>query len=449
VCSANPSSANVNDTVTFTAQGGSGSYTWATSNNSNAGSGIVFNVSFLSAGNKTVTVTSSDGQTASCGVVINGQQNNNNNQNNINNCVNYSCNTNTTSTSNSSNNSINNSYNNTYTYTTNYPSTPTYPNYPNYVYINSGGYTVPANQFSQLSLTKQVSNNNNGWQNSVSVTSGQVVQFLITVTNSGNANAANVRLTDQIPSGLNLVSGTVQVNGSQVSDSNLYSGMYVGNLYAGQSQRVQFSATVTGNGSSSIQNNATASSDNAGSATASAWVFVNGSSVLGGNVSLNYTKRAFNDTKNADATSIVASKEDFITYTLTVNNSGNSPATNFIVTDDLSQVLPYADITDNGGGTVSGNTISFPGITVPANGSVTRSFRVRVKYSIGDTSTYVMTNTYGNSVVIRINNSPKVLGAFVAPKTGADTNAFVFASLLCAAFAVFKKRQAIMGLVFR
>ena len=162
---------------------------------------------------------------------------------------------------------------------------------------------------------------------------------------------------------------------------------------------------------------------------------------------LSYQKRAFNDTKNADATAVVASKEDFITYTLTASNSGNTPATNFIVTNDLSQVLPYADITNNGGGTVSGNAISFPGITVPANGSVTRSFRVRVKFSIGDTSTYVMTNTYGNSVVIRINNTPKVLGAFVAPKTGADTNAFVFAGLLSAAFAVFKKRQVIMGLV--
>ena len=467
-CSANVSSANVNDTVIFTAQGGNSPYTWATSNNSNAGSGSVFNVSFLSAGNKTVSVTSGDGQTANCGVVINAPQSNPNsgNCNNSSSSCNNNTNTNTSTNGSGNNNSnqnnnsnvngnnntvtqtnnncVNNSCNNTFSY--NYPATPTYPNYPNYVYINSTGYTVPANQFSQLSLTKQVSSNSGSWQNSVSVSSGQVVQFLITVTNSGNASANNVRLTDQLPSGLTLVSGSVSVNGSMVSDSNLTNGMYVGNLSVGQSQRVQFSATVNSNGSGSIQNNASATSDNAGSASASAWVFTSG--VLGGSVSLNYQKRAFNDTKNVDATSVVAAREDYITYTLTATNNGNTPASNFIITDDLSQVLPYADVSDNGGGSVSGNTITFPGITVPAGGSVTRNFRVRVKYSLSDTQTYVMTNTYGNSVVIRI-NSAKVLGAFVAPKTGADTNAFVFSGLLCAAFAVFKKRQVIMGLVLR
>jgi len=35
----------------------------------------------------------------------------------------------------------------------------------------------------------------------------------------------------------------------------------------------------------------------------------------------------------------------------------------------LSQVLPYADISDNGGGTLSGNVINYPPITVPVGGS--------------------------------------------------------------------------------
>ena len=127
---------------------------------------------------------------------------------------------------------------------------------------------------------------------------------------------------------------------------------------------------------------------------ASAWVFVNGNgSVQGGNVNLTYSKSALNNTKNQDATAVVASPEDYITYTLTVSNSGNTPANNFVITDDLSQVLPYADFSDYGGGTLNGNVISFPGITVPANGSVTRSFEVRVKYGLASNLSYVMTNT--------------------------------------------------------
>jgi uncharacterized repeat protein (TIGR01451 family)/LPXTG-motif cell wall-anchored protein len=266
------------------------------------------------------------------------------------------------------------------------------------------------------------------------------VQFQIVVSDSGSATANNVRVTDSLPSGLNLVSGSVTVNGSNVSDSNLYNGMSLGGLSSGQSETITFSATVSGNGSNSIQNTATAGSDNAGTVQASAWVFVNSGSVQGGTVNLTYGKTAFNNTKNQDATAVVASEGDSITYTLTVSNNGNTPANNFIITDDLSQVLPYADMTDNGGGSLSGNVISFPGITVPANGSVTKSFKVQVKSSLSGNLSYVMSNTYGNTITIRI-NIPQVLGAYTAPKTGADTNAFIFAGLLTAGFGVYKKKN--------
>ncbi|MEK7161499.1 MAG: LPXTG cell wall anchor domain-containing protein, partial [Patescibacteria group bacterium] len=190
-----------------------------------------------------------------------------------------------------------------------------------------------------------------------------------------------------------------------------------------------------------------ASGDNTSSVQDDAWVFINTGSVQGGNVSLTYSKKAFNETKNQDATAITASKENYIVYTLTSANNGNTPANNFVITDDLSQVLPYAYIADNGGGTVSGNVISFPGLTVPAYGAVSRSFKVRVKYSLADNLSYVMTNTYGNSISVRI-NTPQVLGVFVAPKTGAETGAFAFAGLLTAATALIKRRKQLLKLIF-
>ena len=188
--------------------------------------------------------------------------------------------------------------------------------------------------------------------------------------------------------------------------------------------------------------------DSASQVQDDAWVFVQGGNVQEA-MSAWFILSAENDTKNADATTVIASKEDFITYTLTVANTGNAPANSFIITDDLSQVLPYADMVDNGGGILSGNVISYPGITVPSGGSVSKSFKVRVKYSLASNLSYTMTNTYGNTITVRI-NTPQVLGTFVAPKTGGPSvaAASIFGSLIAGVLGVVRNRRKVWELIW-
>jgi hypothetical protein len=69
-CKANPSSGQINDQISFTATGGTGTYSWTTTGgNPNSGNGSVFQTRYDSIGTKTATVTSGS-QTATCPVTI-------------------------------------------------------------------------------------------------------------------------------------------------------------------------------------------------------------------------------------------------------------------------------------------------------------------------------------------------------------------------------------------
>ncbi len=407
-----------------------------------AGSSHSFYILDATCGNAltSVSVQMPTEQTTSTGNCNNSDASCNTNTN-----TNTGTNTNSTNSSNQGNNSNINGNNNTVTQA----NQNCVNNSCNTVYYIAGGNTVPANEYRQLSIEKLVRNTsgnyNSSYQNSVSANINDTVEFQIVVKNTGNQTVNNVRLSDILPNGLSYVSG--QLN----SEINL------GSMSVNESRTVTFQARIVSNSGSSIQNIARVNGDSVSQIQDDAWVFINNTGctyncVQGGSVNLVYSKRAVNETKTTsfgnpvDATTVNASREDYITYTLTVTNNGNSPANSFVITDDLSQVLPYADMVDNGGGNLNGNVISFPGITVPAGGAVSKSFKVRVKYGLESNLTYTMSNTYGNTVTIRINN-PQVKGIFVAPQTGADTSGFVFAGMLTAAFAVFRKKDLLIKLV--
>lgn len=282
----------------------------------------------------------------------------------------------------------------------------------------------PPSGFTQLSISKLVRNNNSGSQNffqkSVNANTGDRVTFQVTVNNIGTQTANNVWLTDLLPNGLSYVNGSARLdNGSSAVDQVIGNRLYLGQMTAGSQHTLTFDATVNNvTTAATLTNTAQAGADNLGTVQDTANVFT--SAVLGTNVSLSFSKTAFNSNRNVDATSVPAAKGDSIIYTLTTVNNGNAPANNFIVTDDLSGVLNYADMADLGGGTLNGTVISWPAMTIPANSTVTKSFTVRVKNSLPSGS-LSMINTYGNTVTVHI-VQPLVLGAiFVAPKTGVST----------------------------
>lgn len=126
---------------------------------------------------------------------------------------------------------------------------------------------------------------------------------------------------------------------------------------------------------------------------------------------LTQSKSALNLTQNIDATLRPAGGGDEIRYTLKTRNTGGTTAKAFVVKEDLTDVLEYADITDPNGGTLSGSVLTWEAADVPAGGTLTTSFTVRVKNPVPPTPAGIsdrhsfdlkMDNVYGNDVRVSV-----------------------------------------------
>lgn len=127
-----------------------------------------------------------------------------------------------------------------------------------------------------------------------------------------------------------------------------------------------------------------------------------------------YSKTAINlDQSNKNAASLLAQASDRVQYTLTIENRGHSSGKTAI-TENLSDVLQYASLTDPGGGTFdqSLKTLSWPDTTIQPGKKETRVFVIKLASTIpsmntgtSDESSYdcSMINTFGNSVEIPVN----------------------------------------------
>ncbi len=139
-----------------------------------------------------------------------------------------------------------------------------------------------------LSITKQVINLSSGnlaWQSSVNAKPGDVLSFAITLQATGGQEIDNVFVRDNLPADL-IYKGNMTVNASQNYSGNPASGINIGTIPAGGIEVIAYQAQVAPAanfiyGTTTLSNNATITSTEAGTQTASASVFVNNSLVYG------------------------------------------------------------------------------------------------------------------------------------------------------------------------
>lgn len=164
------------------------------------------------------------------------------------------------------------------------------------------------------------------------------------------------------------------------------------------------------------------------------------------------SKTAKNLTQDTDADAVTAQASDRIEYTVYVENVGEVPATTNL-DEELTDVLEYASLQDNGGGTFNNETkvLSWGSVTLKPGEKTSRTFAVELLEAIPNTprgasepGSYdcIMTNAFGNTVSVNVKcDTPKMVeGAMTElPKTGTGEN-LIFAGIILSIVTYFWAR---------
>lgn len=167
------------------------------------------------------------------------------------------------------------------------------------------------------------------------------------------------------------------------------------------------------------------------------------------------SKTAINQTQGAvDATKTTAKAGDKIVYTLTAENKGKDTA-DVSITENLNDVIEYAEVLDAGGGVYNKETktLTWPTFKLEPGKTQTRMFTIKIADSIPAMGTGVsdptsydcrIDNTFGNTVSINIDCPVQkvVVERTVSelPHTGPREN-MIFAGILFAVVAYFYMRS--------
>jgi uncharacterized repeat protein (TIGR01451 family) len=168
------------------------------------------------------------------------------------------------------------------------------------------------------------------------------------------------------------------------------------------------------------------------------------------------SKQASNPTQGiTDANGTTANPGDTIVYTMYAKNTGKVTVPKFVIQEDISDVLDYADVVDLHGGKLNDSTkmVTWAAQNIPANQTASEQITVKIKdplpstpVSTSDPGHYddTMTNVYGNAINIQL--PPTVAKATeqvvqALPNTGPGTGLFIsFAVTLVAGYFFARSR---------
>ncbi|PES72105.1 hypothetical protein CN507_06300 [Bacillus cereus] len=235
-------------------------------------------------------------------------------------------------------------------------------------------------------------------------TLNDVLTYTVNVTNNGNVAANNVIFVDSIPAGTTFVPNSVTVNGVARPGANPSSSINLGSINASQTTVVRFQVRVTSNPLvNPIPNRASVTFN---------FTPVPGQQPISGQATSNTVFTTINiadirTRKTVDRA--FATVNDVLTYTVTIENTGNVLATNVIFQDPIptgTTFIPNSVTVDGvsqpGANPANGFTVA----NISPSGSRTVTFQVRVTSTPSGGTIANRGNVSANFVVIP--NQPPV-----------------------------------------
>jgi uncharacterized repeat protein (TIGR01451 family)/fimbrial isopeptide formation D2 family protein len=250
---------------------------------------------------------------------------------------------------------------------------------------------------------------------SASVSPGQTVTYTIVVKNGGTQAETNAHVSDTLVDAT-LVPGSVTINGAAAANAVITGGQAFGTIAIGASATITYSAVVNPNAATGAQvtNSATVGGDQpctGASCTAASPP----------NTVIPPTLRATKLIDGQQSKAVLPGQT--VTYSISVANTGASPAVNVAATDVVPAGLTVVagTVTLNGataaGATINGQTLRVPISTIAAGTSALVAFEATVGTTMGTVSNIVKVTALG--LVRDVESTPAV--AHAVPSTIALT----------------------------
>ena len=205
------------------------------------------------------------------------------------------------------------------------------------------------------------------------VTAGTTITYSLDYYNNGNVDVANATLTDDVPANTTLVAGSITAGGTENAGTITWSNKAVaaGTSAANPAGTVSFSVTVNAGVAAGT------TIDNTGHIGAAGITTVD-SNTTHHHVALISTLKSSNPASGTAANPAAVKPGDSITYTVSVTNPGAVAALVNISDSVPTHTTLVAGSDTPAATTIVGGTLTWTGVSVPANGSTSVSFQVTV-----------------------------------------------------------------------